>query len=60
MRYLPLAAILALADCASTPPPREAPRKEVRESQWEAATFGFTLGLLVVGIAWNFMPSEGL
>lgn len=52
MKYLILA--LALTACASAPP-REAPRK-VDHTPVEAAVFGFTIGLLVFGMAWNFMP----
>lgn len=59
MKYLIIAAVLALADCASIPPPREVPPRELAElSPLECSTIGFTLGLLVIGVVWNFMPAR--
>ena len=54
MRYITTLIALALAGCASTPPPRAA-KPVAQESLWEDAALGATLGLLVMGVAWNFM-----
>lgn len=55
MRYLLLFALLLTA-CAVVPPSPQAPPPRPPElSPWEGMTFGFTLGLLVMGVWWNFM-----
>ena len=48
-------AALLLIGCASTPPTRAQQRAEAAEEPlWKHAAFGFGLGLLVMGVLWNF------